>query len=412
MFASDRLDKEESRMKAVCWQGPHTVQVKTVPDPTIINPHDAIIEVTTTAICGSDLHLYDGYIPSMEKGDILGHEFMGHVIEVGTEVKKLRKGDRVVVPFPIACGHCSFCKRDLWSLCDNSNPNAWMAEKLYGFSAAGLYGYSHLYGGYAGGQAEFARVPYADVGPIKIPASLTDEQVLFLSDIFPTGYMAAENCNIQPGQTVAVWGCGPVGQFAIQSAYLLGAERVIAIDRIPERLAMAREHGQAETIDYEDDRDIVEALKQMTGGRGPDACIDAVGMEAHGTGISFPYDAAKQKSRLSTDRPTALRVAIQACGKGGTVSMAGVYGGFLDKMPFGAAFAKGLSFKMGQTHVHRYLHPLLERIERGEIDPSFVITHRLSLQDAPHGYEIFKKKEDQCIKVALKPGAYTKQEGA
>lgn len=391
-------------MRALCWYGPHDVRVQTVPDPKILNPHDAIIEISSTAICGSDLHLYDGYIPSMEKGDILGHEFMGRVVEVGSEVKKLRPGERVVVPFAIACGNCSFCKRDLWSLCDNSNPNAWLAEKVYGFSGSGLFGYSHMYGGYAGGQAEYARVPFADVGPIRVSDHLTDEQVLFLSDIFPTGYMAAENCNIQPGQVIAVWGCGPVGQFAIKSAYLLGAERVIAIDRFPERLEMAREQGHAEVLNYAEVEDVVEILKQMTGGRGPDACIDAVGLEAHGSGFDFAYDAAKQKTRLSTDRPTALRVAIQACGKGGTVSIPGVYGGLLDKIPFGAAFAKGLTFKMGQTHVQRYLRPLLERIERGEIDPSFVITHSLNLEDGPHAYDIFKKKEDHCVKVVLHPG--------
>lgn len=389
-------------MKALCWYGTHKVRVENVPDPQILNPRDAIIEITTTAICGSDLHLYDGYIPAMEKGDILGHEFMGEVVEVGRGVENLQKGDRVVVPFTIACGRCNFCRQNLWSLCDNSNPNAWIAEKMYGFSASGLFGYSHLYGGYAGGQAEYARVPYADVGPIKIPDGLSDEQVLFLSDIFPTGYMAAENCNIQPGDTVAVWGCGPVGQFAIKSAYLLGAERVIAMDRIPERLRMAQEQGHAEVFNYED-ADMVEVLKEMTGGRGPDACIDAVGMEAHGTSIGAVNDTVKQKVRLGTDRPHVLRQAIQACGKGGTVSIPGVYGGFLDKVPFGAAFAKGLTFKMGQTHVHRYLRPLLERIERGEIDPSFVITHRLSLDEAPGGYDIFKHKEDECIKVVLKP---------
>jgi threonine dehydrogenase-like Zn-dependent dehydrogenase len=389
-------------MKAVCWYGTHKVRVENVPDPQILNPRDAIVKITTTAICGSDLHLYDGYIPTMEKGDILGHEFMGEVVEVGKGVENLKKGDRVVVPFTISCGYCEYCSRQLWSLCDNSNPNAWLAETMYGFSAAALYGYSHLYGGYAGGQAEYARVPFADIGPIKIPDELTDEQVLFLSDIFPTGYQAAENCNIQPGQTIAIWGCGPVGQFAIKSAYLLGAERVIAIDRIPERLQMATEQSKAEVINYEG-TDVVEMLKQMTGGRGPDACIDAVGLESHGTSLEARIDEAKQKTRLSTDRPHVLRQAIQACGKGGTVSIPGVYGGFLDKIPFGAAFAKGLTFKMGQTHVQKYLYPLLERIQKGEIDPSFVITHRMRLEDAPHGYDIFKHKEDECIKVVLKP---------
>lgn len=389
-------------MRALCWEGPLKVRVETVPDPEILNPRDAIVKITSTAICGSDLHLYDGYIPSMERGDVLGHEFMGEVIEVGKGVENLKKGDRVVVPFTIACGRCFFCQRGLWSLCDNSNPNAWMAETMYGFSGSGIYGYSHLYGGYQGGQAEYARVPFADVGPIKIPDGLPDEQVLFLSDIFPTGYMAAENCNIQPGDTIAIWGCGPVAQFAIKSAYLLGAERVIAIDNVPERLRMAAEQSGAEVINYEG-TDVVEELKQRTGGNGPDACIDAVGIEAHGTSIGAVIDNVKQKARLSTDRPHALRQAIQACRKGGVVSIPGVYGGFLDKIPFGAAFAKGLTFKMGQTHVQRYLAPLLERIQRGEIDPSFVITHHLALDEAPHGYEIFKHKEDGCIKIVLKP---------
>ena len=390
-------------MRALCWNGTHKVRVENVPDPEILNPRDAIIKITSTAICGSDLHLYDGYIPAMKPGDILGHEFMGEVVDIGKGVENLKKGDRVVVPFTIACGRCYFCQKSLWSLCDNSNPDAWIAEGMYGFTGSGLFGYSHIYGGYAGGQAEYARVPFADVGPIKIPDGLADEKVLFISDIFSTGYMAAENCDIQPGDVIAVWGCGPVGQFAIKSAYMLGAERVIAIDYVPERLHMAQEQGRAEVINYEENRDVIEALKEMTGGRGPDACIDTVGMEAHGTSILSMYDEIKQKTRLSTDRPIALREAIQACRKGGTVSVPGVYGGFLDKFPFGAAFAKGLTFRMGQTHVHRYLRPLLERVERGEIDPSFVITHRLSLDEAPHGYDIFKHKEDSCIKIVLKP---------
>ncbi len=389
-------------MKALCWYGKYDVRVETVPDPTILNPRDAIIKITRTAICGSDLHLYDGYIPTMEKGDILGHEFMGEVVEVGNENKRLKKGDRVVVPFTIACGRCFFCQKEMWSLCDNSNPNAWMAEKLYGFSPSGLFGYSHMLGGYAGGQAEYARVPFADIGPVRIPEEIEDEKVLFLSDIFPTGYMAAENCNIQPGDVIAVWGCGPVGQFAIKSAYLLGAERVIAIDSVPERLRMAEEEGRAQTLDFYDE-DIFDKLKEMTGGRGPDACIDAVGLEAHGTSIDALYDRAKAAMYLATDRPHVLRQAINACRKGGAVSIPGVYGGFLDKISFGAAFAKGLTFKMGQTHVHRYLRPLLERIQKGEIDPSFVITHRMRLDDAPEGYKIFKDREDNCIKIALKP---------
>ncbi len=390
-------------MRALCWYGIHDVRVENVPDPTILNPRDAIIKVTLTAICGSDLHLYDGYIPAMEKGDILGHETMGEVVEVGREVKNLKKGDRVVVPFTITCGHCQYCRNNLWSLCDNSNPDAWIAEKAYGYSGAGLYGYSHIYGGYAGGQAEYLRIPYADTGPIKIPEDgLTDEQVLFLSDIFPTGFKAADDCDIQPGDVIAVWGCGPVGQFAIKSAYMLGAERVIAIDRFPERLRLAREQGGAETINYEG-TDVVEVLREMTGGRGPDACIDAVGMESHGNSIGAINDIVKQKTHLGTDRPHALRQMIQACGKGGTVSIAGVYGGFLDKFPMGAAFAKALNFKMGQTHVNKYLRPLLERIQNGEIDLSFIITHRLNLDEAPQGYNVFKHKEDDCIKVVLKP---------
>jgi threonine dehydrogenase-like Zn-dependent dehydrogenase len=389
-------------MKAVCYYGKEDVRVEHVPDPAIVNPRDAIVKVTATAICGSDLHIFGGYIPTMQKGDVLGHEFMGEVVEVGRENKRLKAGDRVVVPFTIACGNCFFCKEELWSLCDNSNPNAWMAEKLAGYSGSGLFGYSHLYGGYAGGQAEYARVPFADVGPIKVPDSLPDEQVLFLSDIFPTGYMAAENCDIKPGDTIAVWGCGPVGQFAIKSAYLLGAERVIAIDRFPERLAMAASHGKAEILNYAE-VDVMEALRALTGGQGPDACIDAVGLEAHGTTLDAWYDRAKAKMYLATDRPHALRQAISACRKGGTVSIPGVYGGFLDKFPLGAAFAKGLTLKMGQTHMHKYLRPLLERIERGEIDPSFVITHRVTLDDAPAMYSTFRNKQDECIKVIMRP---------
>ncbi len=389
-------------MKALCWYGKHDVRVLNVPDPKILNPRDAIIRVTTTAICGSDLHLYNGYIPTMEKGDILGHEFMGVVVETGSECQNLKKGDRVVVPFTIACGHCFFCRKTFFSLCDNSNPDALKNEKLYGFSGSGLFGYSHLYGGYAGGQAEYVRVPFADVGPIKIPEELDDEQVLFLSDIFPTGYMAAENCQITPGDTVAVWGCGPVGQFAILSAWLFGAERVIAIDQIPERLRLAQEKGKAEIIDFSK-TNVFDQLKEMTGGRGPDACIDAVGLEAHGTTPDALYDRAKTAMYLATDRPHALRQAINACRKGGTVSIPGVYGGFLDKVPLGAAFAKGLTLKMGQTHVHRYLAPLLSRIQKGEVDPSFVITHRLRLEDAPDGYQRFNEKVDSCIKVVLKP---------
>jgi len=392
----------ESVMKANCWFGTNRLQVVDVPDPTILNPRDAAIRVTLTAICGSDLHLYNGFIPTMEPGDILGHEFMGEVVAIGPSVKNLKVGDRVVVPFPIACGNCLLCKEQLYSLCENSNPNSWMAEKLWGHSPSGLFGYSHMLGGYAGGQAEYVRVPFADVGPIKVPGDLTDEQVLFLSDIFPTGYMAAENCNIKPGDTIAVWGCGPVAQFAIKSCFLLGAERVIAIDRFPERLRMAREKSGAITLNYEE-TNIPEALKELTGGRGPDACIDAVGMEAHATGLLGLYDRAKQALMLETDRPIALREAIMTCRNGGTVSVPGVYGGFLDKVPFGSVMNRSLTIKTGQTHVQRYLRPLLDRIRKGEIDPSFVITHRMRLQDAPEMYQIFRDKQDECIKVVLKP---------
>jgi threonine dehydrogenase-like Zn-dependent dehydrogenase len=389
-------------VKALCWQGKSDVRVETVDDPKILNPGDAIIKITCTAICGSDLHLYDGYIPTMEPGDILGHEFMGEVVETGTSVKRLRTGDRVVVPFTIACGHCYFCKSELWSLCDNSNPNAWIAEKMFGFSPSGLFGYSHMLGGYAGGQAQYARVPFADVGPVKVPDGLSDEQVLFLSDIFPTGYMGAENCEIKSGDVVAVWGCGPVGQFAIRSAFLLGAEKVIAIDRFPERLTLARQ-ANADVLNYSEVDDVVDELKWMTGGRGPDACIDAVGMEAHGHSVSALYDRAKQAMMFSFDRPLVLRQAIQACRKGGIVSIPGVYGGLLDKIPFGAAMNKGLTLRMGQTHMMKYMQPLLERVQKGEIDPSFVITHRLGLEEAPKAYETFRDKQQQCVKVVLDP---------
>ncbi|HEX4769290.1 MAG TPA: zinc-dependent alcohol dehydrogenase [Bryobacteraceae bacterium] len=389
-------------MRANCWMGKEHVSVETVPDPKILNQRDAIVKITSTAICGSDLHLYNGYVPSMESGDVLGHEFMGEVVEVGRGVQNLKKGDRVVVPFPIACGSCFSCQRGLFSVCENSNPNAWMAEKMWGHSPAGIFGYSHLLGGFAGGQAEYARVPFADVGPIKVPDGLTDDQVLFLSDIFPTGYMGADLCCIQPGDTIAVWGCGPVGQFAMKSAFLLGAERVIAIDRFPERLRMAREKVGAETINYED-VELLPTLKDMTGGRGPDACIDAVGMEAHSPGLVGAYDRAKQAMRLETDRPVALREAIMACRNGGTVSVIGVYGGFIDKFPAGSMMNRSITIKTGQCHVQRYLKPLLERIQNGEIDPSFVITHRMPLEQAPEGFAMFRDKQDDCIKIVLKP---------
>jgi threonine dehydrogenase-like Zn-dependent dehydrogenase len=388
-------------MKANCWMGKRDVQVVDVPDPRILNKRDAVVKITSTAICGSDLHLFNGFIPAMEKGDILGHEFMGEVVEVGPEVKNRKVGDRVVVSFTIGCGECFFCKKEMFSCCDNSNPNGWMAEKMFGHATAGAFGYSHLTGGFAGGQAEYARVPFADVGTVKIENGFTDEQVLFLSDIFPTAYMAAENCDIEPGDTVAIWGCGPVGLLAVRCCFLLGAERVIAIDRVPERLAMARRSG-AETINYEEE-DVYDLLMQMTGGRGPDSCMDAVGLEAHAPGPAHYYDRVKQAMMLESDRPYALRQAIMACRNGGTVSVPGVYGGVDDKFPMGAVMNKGLTIKTGQTHVPRYFGPLLKRIEKGEIDPSFVISHRLRLEDAPAGYDIFVNKQDECIKIVLKP---------
>ena len=396
-------------MKAITWNGKHNVSVENVPDPKVEDARDAVIKITSTAICGSDLHLYDGLIPTMERGDILGHEFMGEVVEAGAQ-SNLKSGDRIVVPFNIACGQCLFCKQTLFSACDNSNPNGEMSEKIYGAPVSGLFGYSHLYGGYAGGQAQYARVPFADVGHIKIPDNLPDEQVLFLTDVFPTGFMAAENCGIKPGDVVAIWGAGPVGQFAARSAFLLGAERVIVIDNIAERLEMAAKCG-AEVINFQehhidengDNANLFDQLKSMTGGHGPNHCIDAVGMEAHGTDPGALYDWVKMGLRLATDRPNVLRQAIQACRKGGTVSIPGVYGGFLDKIPFGAAFGKGLTFKMGQTHTHRYLPRLLEHIQKGDIDPSFLITHVLPIDSAPEAYETFKHKRDGCVKVVLKP---------
>jgi threonine dehydrogenase-like Zn-dependent dehydrogenase len=388
-------------MKATCFMGRNTVEVREVPDPRILNGQDVILKISSTAICGSDLHLVDGYVPTMMRGDILGHEFMGEVVETGKAVTRLKIGDRVVVPFTISCGVCLACQKEMYSLCENSNPNAPMAEKLWGHAGAGVFGYSHLTGGFAGGQAEYVRVPFADVGPMKVPEGMTDEQALFLSDILPTGYMGAEMCDIQPGDTIAVWGCGPVGQFAIVSAFLLGAERVIAIDRFPYRLAMARDKAGAEVINYEQ-VDVMEALNEMTGGRGPDACIDAVGMEAHGHGPMYAVDRVKQATRLETDRPIALREAIMACRNGGTVSVIGVYGGFIDHFPMGSLMNRSLTIKTGQTHVQRYMRPLLERIQNGEIDPTFIITHTLPLEQAPHGYDIFKNKLDGCEKVVLK----------
>jgi len=391
-----------SLMRALTWHGKHDVRVEEVPRPELVNPNDAIIEVTATAICGSDLHLYNDRVPSMREGDVLGHEPMGEVIEVGEGVETLEVGDRVVVPFTISCGECWYCKRELYSLCDNTNPNGELAREVMGHSPAGLFGYSHMLGGYAGGQAEYLRVPFADVGPIKMDSGLSDEEVLFLSDIFPTGYMAAENADIEEDDTVAVWGCGPVGQFAIQSAQLLGADRVVAIDRVPERLSMARDHGDAETIDYEAES-VYDRLMELTGDRGPDSCIDAVGTDAHGTGVLAKSDRAKQRLKLEDDRPAVLRQAVRCCRKGGTLSVPGVYVGRVDNFPAGPLMNKALTVKTGQTHVQRYLEPLLETIESGEIDPSFVVTHTESLEDGPEMYRTFERKEDGCIKVVLEP---------
>jgi len=391
-------------MRALCWHGKEKVQVDTVPDPKILNPRDAIIRITSTAICGSDLHLYNGVVKTMEAGDILGHEFMGEVVETGAGVANLRAGDRVVVPFTIACGSCPYCTQNMWSLCDNSNPNAWIPEKAYGQSPSGLFGFSHMLGGYAGGQAEFVRVPFADVGPLKVPSGIPDEKLLFLSDIFPTGYAAVERCKIKPTDVVAVWGCGPVGQMAIRSALILGAGRVIAIDRFAARLDLA-EQGGAETINYEDCDDLDAELKSRTGGRGPDVCVDAVGMEAHGTTAVAKWDHAKQALKLETDRPYVLRQVIQCCRKGGQVSLPGVYVGLVDKFPIGTAFTKGLTLTMGQTHMHKYMKPLFELVESGRIDPSEIITHRVSLEDAPAAYRLFQDKEDDAVKFVLTPGA-------
>jgi threonine dehydrogenase-like Zn-dependent dehydrogenase len=390
-------------MKALCWHGTGDVRIDSVADPKIQHPRDAIIKITASGICGSDLHLFDGFMPTMEKGDVLGHEPMGEVVEVGAEVPNLRPGDRVVVPFTISCGRCYFCQKELYSCCDTSNPNAEMARKAMGHSPAGLFGYSHLLGGFPGGQAEYLRVPFADVGPLKIESDLPDEKALFLSDIFPTGYMAAENCGIEPGDTVAVWGCGPVAQFAIQSAWMLKAGRVIAIDRVPERLAMAQKHGKAETINFDEDN-VYERLQQMTKGRGPDRCIDAVGCEAHASGaFDAVVDKLKTSVMLATDRVHALREAIMCCRKGGTISVPGAYLGYPDKLPFGAFMNKALTMKTGQTHMQRYMKPLLAKIETGEIDPSFVITHTIKLPDAPAAYKKFRDKQDGCIKVVIKP---------
>jgi threonine dehydrogenase-like Zn-dependent dehydrogenase len=389
-------------MRAVCWYGTEDVRVVNVEEPRIVNARDAIVRVRAMTICGSDLHIYDGYIPTMQKGDILGHEFMGEVVEVGPAVTNLKVGDRVIVPSVISCGHCFFCENTLWSLCDNSNPNAWLTRKAYGHAPAGIFGYSHAFGGYAGAQAEYVRVPFADVGPVVVPDELSDEQALFISDAFPTGFMGADLCNIQPGDVVAVWGCGAVGLFAMKSCYLLGARRVIAIDRNPARLAVARDFCDAIPLNYEE-VDVVEALSELSGGRGPDACIDAVGLEAHGTDTLSAYDWVAQKVRLETDRPNVLRTMIQAVRKGGTLSIMGVYSGYLDKIPFGAAFNKGLTFRMGQMHAQRYLRRLVEYARTGEVDPAFVITHRMGIDDAPRAYKTFRDEQRECLRVVMRP---------
>jgi len=391
-------------MKALCWHGKHRITCDTVPDPKIEEGRDAIIKVTSCAICGSDLHLYDGYMPGMQSGDIMGHEFMGEVVEVGKENKKLKVGDRVVVPFTIICGECDQCKRGNYSVCERTNPNKKAADLMFGHTTAGLFGYTHLTGGFPGGQAEFVRVPYADVGPVKVPDGLTDEQVLFLGDIFPTGWQAAANCDIEPTDTVAVWGAGPVGQFCVRSAVLMGAKQVICIDNVPERLQMA-EAGGAIPINF-DDEPLLDRLAELTHGKGPEKCIDAVGLEAHTTrSIDSVYDAAKQALMMETDRPHVLREMIYVCRPAGILSIPGVYGGLLDKIPFGAAMNKGLTFKMGQTHVNRWTDDLLRRIQEGQIDPSFVITHTAPLEQGPDLYKTFRDKEDNCIKVVLKPGS-------
>jgi threonine dehydrogenase-like Zn-dependent dehydrogenase len=389
-------------MKALCWHGKKDIRCDTVPDPRIEDPRDAIVKVTSCAICGSDLHLYDGMMPGMKSGDIVGHEFMGEVVEVGSGNRKLRKHDRVVVPFTICCGECEQCRRGNWSVCERTNRNKDLAQKAFGHTTAGLFGYTHLTGGYAGGQAEYVRVPFADVAPVRIPAGLSDEQVLFLGDIFPTGWQAAVQCDIQPTDTVAVWGAGPVGQFAIRSAVLLGAQQVIAIDNVPERLDMAKAGG-AIPIDF-DHESVLERLKQLTRGKGPEKCIDAVGMEAHTTrSLDSVYDRAKQAVMLETDRPHVLREMMYVCRPAGILSIPGVYGGLVDKIPFGALMNKGLTVRTGQTHVNRWTDDLLRRIEEGQVDPSFVVTHVARLDQGPQMYKTFRDKKDGCIKVVLKP---------
>ncbi len=389
-------------MRALCWNGVNDLRVETVPDPEIVAPHDVILQVTMSTTCGSDLHFIDGYLPTMRSGDVIGHEFMGVVVEAGRDVKKVKKGDRVVVPSFIVCGACWYCQHGLYSLCDNTNPNAELQEPILGYPTAGIYGYTHTFGGYAGAHAQYVRVPHADNDCFIVPEGLRDEQVVFLSDAVPTGFMGADNCDIKPGQTIAVWGCGGVGLMAIQSAYLLGAERVIAIDRFPERLQMAREQAHAETINYTEVDSVLDVLKEMTGGRGPDGCIEAVGMEGHGTGIGYAYDRVKQALRLETDRGTALREAIQACRKGGTLSILGVYG-VMDKFPIGVLMNKGITLRAAQQHGQKYVPRLLDYVTQGKLDPSYLATHHFSLEESPHGYDIFKNKQDGCVRSVFVP---------
>jgi threonine dehydrogenase-like Zn-dependent dehydrogenase len=391
-------------MRALCWNGINDLHVETVADPEIVNPRDIILKVLLSTTCGSDLHFIGGYIPTMREGDVIGHEFMGEVVETGAAVKNVKKGDRVVVPSFVCCGSCWYCQHDLWSLCDNTNPNTELQEPLLGYPIGAVYGYTHAFGGYAGSHAQYMRVPHADVDCFHVPEAVSNEQAVFLSDAAPTGYMGADFCAIQPGQVVAVWGAGGVGLMAMRSAYLLGAERVIAIDRFPERLALASEKVGAETINYEEADNVVDQLKAMTGGRGPDACIDAVGMEAHSAGLEYAYDRAKQALHLHSDRGSALRQAILACRKGGTLSILGVYG-VMDKFPLGVIMNKGLTVRTAQQHGQKYLPRLLEHASRGELDPSFLITHRFSLEDSAKGYELFKKKQDGCVRAVFAPWA-------
>jgi threonine dehydrogenase-like Zn-dependent dehydrogenase len=389
-------------MKALCYNNVRDLRVENIPDPAIISPKDMIVRVTLSSVCGSDLHIINGFIPTVKSGDVLGHEFMGEVVEIGSEVRKFIKGDRVVVSSVIACGECHYCQHDSFSLCDNTNPNAFLPEKMYGDTMAGIYGYTHAFGGYSGSHAQYIRIPFADIGAFKVPEGLQDDSVIFCSDAFPTGYMAADMADIKPGSVVAVWGCGGVGQMAMQSAWLMGAERVIAIDKEPYRLRIAREKGKAETINFEES-DVLEALNDLTGGRGPDCCIDAVGMEASGSGFGYKYDKVKQWAKLENDRPLVLRDAIMACRKGGNVSIVGVYSGFVDKIPMGAAMNKGLTFKMGQMHGQKYIPQLLEYVQNGQVDPSFLVTHKMGLEQGQEGYDMFTQKTDNCMRVVFAP---------